>query len=246
MVALIASRSGALLPDDVRRRRLPVVLRPGRHPRRRDRRQGRGLHRAARNAGGRAAKGALEKTVLHLRARVQRGRPRARSARWNRPNQRGPEEMGWRTTAQNFNLNRDYVKSDSPEMQAMLRMIDDVGSARHDRPARDGRREVPARHRDHRGARARGRRGAAQGRPGAARRRDRRPREARSSPAAPSIPRSSSPDDPASGFVDNVAAAAPLARLLLPAQSHRNAGGDALVEGVSGARASDAQYDHFA
>ena len=29
--------------------------------------------------------------------------------------------MGWRTTAQNLNLNRDYVKADAPEMQAMLR-----------------------------------------------------------------------------------------------------------------------------
>jgi hypothetical protein len=37
----------------------------------------------------------------------------------NRPNQVGPEEMGWRTTAQNFNLNRDYLKADAPEMRAM-------------------------------------------------------------------------------------------------------------------------------
>jgi hypothetical protein len=29
----------------------------------------------------------------------------------------------WRTTAQNFNLNRDYMKADSPEMQAMLRLL---------------------------------------------------------------------------------------------------------------------------
>ncbi|MET0893059.1 MAG: peptidase M14, partial [Pseudoxanthomonas sp.] len=43
---------------------------------------------------------------------------------WNRPNQRGPEEMGWRTTAQGYNLNRDYLKADSPEMQAMLKLID--------------------------------------------------------------------------------------------------------------------------
>ena len=46
-----------------------------------------------------------------------------RFARWNRPNQRGPEETGWRTTARNLNLNRDYTKSDAPEMQAMLRLI---------------------------------------------------------------------------------------------------------------------------
>lgn len=37
----------------------------------------------------------------------------------NRPNQKGPDEMGWRTTAQNLNLNRDYLKADAPEMQAM-------------------------------------------------------------------------------------------------------------------------------
>jgi hypothetical protein len=31
--------------------------------------------------------------------------------------------MGWRTTAQNFNLNRDWIKADAPEMQAMLRFF---------------------------------------------------------------------------------------------------------------------------
>jgi hypothetical protein len=48
-----------------------------------------------------------------------------RFRRWNRPNQNGPEETGWRTTAQNLNLNRDYTKADSPEMQAMLRLINE-------------------------------------------------------------------------------------------------------------------------
>jgi hypothetical protein len=42
---------------------------------------------------------------------------------WNRPNQRGPEECGWRATAQNLNLNRDYTKADSPEMRALLALI---------------------------------------------------------------------------------------------------------------------------
>lgn len=41
----------------------------------------------------------------------------------NRPNQVGPEEMGWRVTAQNYNLNRDYMKADAPEMQAMLGLL---------------------------------------------------------------------------------------------------------------------------
>ena len=42
---------------------------------------------------------------------------------FNRINQNGPDEMGWRTTAQNLNLNRDYLKADAPEMQAWLTNI---------------------------------------------------------------------------------------------------------------------------
>jgi hypothetical protein len=41
----------------------------------------------------------------------------------NRINQNGPEEMGWRTTAQNLNLNRDFMKADAPEMEAWLRLF---------------------------------------------------------------------------------------------------------------------------
>ncbi len=46
-----------------------------------------------------------------------------RAGAYNRPNQRGPVNQGWRTTAQNLNLNRDYAKADSPEMRAMLALI---------------------------------------------------------------------------------------------------------------------------
>ncbi len=42
---------------------------------------------------------------------------------YNRMNQNGPREMGWRTTAQNLNLNRDWLKADAPEMQAWLRLF---------------------------------------------------------------------------------------------------------------------------
>jgi hypothetical protein len=48
-----------------------------------------------------------------------------RFARWNRPNQNGPQETGWRTTAQNLNLNRDYMKADAPEMRALLALIEE-------------------------------------------------------------------------------------------------------------------------
>jgi len=41
---------------------------------------------------------------------------------FNRANQNGPDEMGWRTTAQNYNLNRDYLKADAPEMQHFLKL----------------------------------------------------------------------------------------------------------------------------
>ncbi len=44
----------------------------------------------------------------------------ARFGPYNRINQNGPEEMGWRVTAQNLNMNRDFVKAESPEMQYWL------------------------------------------------------------------------------------------------------------------------------
>ncbi len=46
-----------------------------------------------------------------------------RFSAYSRSNQRGPKEMGWRTTAQNINLNRDWLKADTPEMHAMLDLI---------------------------------------------------------------------------------------------------------------------------
>ncbi len=40
----------------------------------------------------------------------------------NRINQNGPDEMGWRTTSRNLNLNRDYLKADAVEMRAWLNL----------------------------------------------------------------------------------------------------------------------------
>jgi hypothetical protein len=45
-----------------------------------------------------------------------------RFSAYNRINQNGPEEMGWRATSQRLNLNRDYLKADAPEMRAWLAM----------------------------------------------------------------------------------------------------------------------------
>ncbi len=122
MLALVASGSGALTPQAAKKQGLPVTLVQG------------GIHAGeidGKDAGflalrelleGRVAKGALDQQVLVF-VPVFNVDGHERFAKWNRPNQRGPVEMGWRTTAQNFNLNRDYVKGDAPEMQAMLALV---------------------------------------------------------------------------------------------------------------------------
>ncbi|MBC3908731.1 M14 family metallopeptidase [Undibacterium umbellatum] len=122
MLALLVTRSGLFTPAQLVEKQLPVTLIQG------------GIHAGeidGKDAGflairdileNKAASHALDKQAL-LFVPVFNIDGHERFGAWNRPNQRGPEEMGWRTTAQNFNLNRDYVKADSPEMQAMLKLI---------------------------------------------------------------------------------------------------------------------------
>ena len=119
MMVLVASRSGVLSPAEARRRGLPVMLMQG------------GIH--AGEIDGKDAGFLALREFLHddskLRNFVLVFVPvfnvdgHERFGRWNRPNQVGPEEMGWRTTAQNLNLNRDYMKADTPEMRAMLGLL---------------------------------------------------------------------------------------------------------------------------
>ncbi len=122
MKLLVASTSGALTPEAARERGLPVTLIQG------------GIHAGeidGKDAGflalremldGKLAKNTLAKQVFVF-VPVFNVDGHERFKAWNRPNQRGPEEMGWRVTAQNLNLNRDYMKADSPEMRAMLGLI---------------------------------------------------------------------------------------------------------------------------
>ena len=42
---------------------------------------------------------------------------------YNRINQNGPKQMGWRVNAQGLNLNRDYTKLDTPEIQAFVTLF---------------------------------------------------------------------------------------------------------------------------
>ncbi len=48
-----------------------------------------------------------------------------RSSPYNRPNQRGPQNQGWRTNAQNLNLNRDYAKLDTKEIRSVIKVINE-------------------------------------------------------------------------------------------------------------------------
>lgn len=47
------------------------------------------------------------------------------SSAYNRINQNGPAQMGFRANAQNLNLNRDYLKADAPEMRDWLKLWND-------------------------------------------------------------------------------------------------------------------------
>ena len=123
MKALVVSQSGAFTPEQAREQGLPVTLIQG------------GIHAGeidGKDAGflalrqlleGEASPGVLQMQVFVF-VPVFNVDGHERFKAWNRPNQRGPKEMGWRTTAQNLNLNRDYLKAEAPEMQAMLRLME--------------------------------------------------------------------------------------------------------------------------
>jgi hypothetical protein len=124
MLAMAASSDGLLDASAARAAQRPIVLMQG------------GIHAGeidGKDAGllalremleGKVAKDVLARVTLVF-VPVLNVDGHERFGRWNRPNQVGPEEMGWRTTAQNFNLNRDYVKADAPEMQAILRLLNE-------------------------------------------------------------------------------------------------------------------------
>ena len=44
-------------------------------------------------------------------------------SKYSRMNQNGPEENGWRANSRNQNLNRDYMKLDSPELRAEMNVF---------------------------------------------------------------------------------------------------------------------------
>jgi hypothetical protein len=123
MRALIVSRAAPLSARELQARRIPVLLlQAGIHPGESD----------GKDAGFIALRELLEATAPRLLEQLAivfvpafNVDGHERIGRWNRPNQNGPEETGWRTTARNLNLNRDYTKADTVEMRAMLGLIND-------------------------------------------------------------------------------------------------------------------------
>ena len=119
---VIASRDRAFTPEALRRSGKPIVLAQG------------GIHSGeidGKDAG-----------LMLLRDMTVRGTRREllekanflfvpifnvdgheRASKFGRINQRGPEVIGWRTNAQNRNLNRDYTKLDTPEVRAIVGAI---------------------------------------------------------------------------------------------------------------------------
>jgi murein tripeptide amidase MpaA len=123
MRALLVSRTDARTAQALRQGKIPLLmLQAGIHPGESD----------GKDAGFIALRELLSEPAPHLLDRIAvlfvpafNTDGHERVGRWNRPNQNGPEVTGWRTTAQNVNLNRDYTKAATPEMQSMLRLVDE-------------------------------------------------------------------------------------------------------------------------
>ncbi|WIG95007.1 M14 family metallopeptidase [Myxococcus sp. SDU36] len=122
LLALVASADGTLTPAAAARKQRPVVFFQG------------GIHSGeidGKDAGfwllrdllaGKEQPGVL-KRVTAVFVPVFNVDGHERFGPNHRPNQNGPEEMGWRATAQNLNLNRDYAKAEAPEMVALLKYL---------------------------------------------------------------------------------------------------------------------------
>lgn len=120
MLAMAVSADGTLEPADARRARRPVVLVQA------------GIHSGeieGKDAGFMLLRDLLEKgsplfgRVTLVFVPIYNIDGHERFGPDHRINQNGPRESGWRTTAQNLNLNRDYVKAEAPETAAMLRLL---------------------------------------------------------------------------------------------------------------------------
>ncbi|HTS81779.1 MAG TPA: M14 family zinc carboxypeptidase [Myxococcaceae bacterium] len=116
---LAASDDGTLTPERARRRGRPVLFaNAGIHPGEIDGKDA-GFQLLRELLEGTALPGVLgEVTFVFVPLFNPDGHEHA--SPHHRPNQNGPREQGWRSNARNLNLNRDWMKADAPEMQALL------------------------------------------------------------------------------------------------------------------------------
>jgi hypothetical protein len=121
MRALVASADGVLSAEAARDKGRPVVLVIG------------GIHAGeidGKDAGFQTLRELLESpkpnglaAVTVVFVPVFNADGHERFDRQQRPNQRGPQESGYRRTAQELNLNRDWTKAEAPEMASMLTLV---------------------------------------------------------------------------------------------------------------------------
>jgi hypothetical protein len=122
MIALIASADGTFLPAQLQKKSRPTLLIQG------------GIHAGeidGKDAGFLLMRALLQDTQYQdvlkkltlVFVPVFNIDGHERFGAHQRPNQNGPEEGGWRVTAQNLNLNRDYAKAEAPETRAMLGLL---------------------------------------------------------------------------------------------------------------------------
>jgi murein tripeptide amidase MpaA len=116
---LIATEDETFTPEEARRVRKPVVLiQACIHAGEPDGKDA-GLALLRDIAITKTHQGLLENVVV-LFIPIYNADGHERSSPYNRINQNGPEEMGWRTTTIYQNLNRDYMKADTSETRAWL------------------------------------------------------------------------------------------------------------------------------
>lgn len=122
---MILDRDGLTDPDSIRRAgRTLLLVQACIHPGESEGKDaGLMLFRDLAIGGGRLYTSGLLDQVTLLFIPIFNADGHERFGPWNRINQNGPREMGWRTNAMNLNLNRDYLKADSREMQAWLKMF---------------------------------------------------------------------------------------------------------------------------
>lgn len=122
MLAIVASEGGALNSAQAKSKGLPVMLAQGAiHAGEVDGKDA-GFYLLREVLEHRLLPGVLERAVFVF-VPVFNVDGHERFGTNHRPNQRGPEEMGWRVTSQNLNLNRDFVKAEAPEMHSMIGLL---------------------------------------------------------------------------------------------------------------------------